>query len=146
MDAAFLRATASAVLYAHFVVVLFNVFWLVAVPLGAWLGWAFVRNFWWRAAHLISLSLVALQAALGSLCFLTVWQNDLLAAAGGPAPDVSTIERIVTRAVFWPLPMWMFVVLYIAVLIYAVALWWVVPPRSRRSRNRRSNFTTRSLR
>ena len=103
MNAAFLRAIAIAVLYVHFAVVLFNVFWLVAVPLGAWRGWAFVRSFGWRAAHLISLAVVALQAVAGSLCFLSIWQSDLLVAAGGPPEEGSVIERFVMRAVFWPL-------------------------------------------
>jgi Protein of Unknown function (DUF2784) len=128
MNAALFRTLAGTVLYAHFAVILFNVFWLVAVPLGAWRDWAFVRNFGWRAAHLISLAVVALQAAAGSLCFLTIWQNDLLIAAGGPPEKVSMIERLVMRAVFWPLPMWAFIVLYVVALVYAVALWWVVPP------------------
>jgi hypothetical protein len=129
MSAALLRTIASVVLYAHFTVILFNVFWLVAVPLGAWRGWTFVRSFGWRAAHLISLAVVALQAVAGSLCFLTIWQDDLLIAAGGPPENVSMIEHLVMRAVFWPLPMWAFIVLYVAALIYAVALWWVVPVR-----------------
>jgi hypothetical protein len=130
MNAALLRTLAGTVLYVHFAVILFNIFWLVAVPLGSWRGWVFVRNFGWRAAHLISLAVVALQAAVGSLCFLTIWQNDLLIAAGGPTEKISMIERLVMRAVFWPLPMWSFIVLYVAALIYAVVLWRVVPPRA----------------
>jgi hypothetical protein len=130
MNADLLRTLAGTVLYVHFAVILFNIFWLVAVPLGAWRGWAFVRNFGWRAAHLISLAVVALQATVGSLCFLTIWQNDLIIAAGGPTEKVSMIERLVMHAVFWPLPMWAFIVLYVGALICAVALWWVVPPRA----------------
>jgi hypothetical protein len=128
MNAALFRAAAAAVLYTHFAVVLFNVFWLFAMPLGAWRGWRFVRSFGWRAAHLVSLVIVALQAALGSLCFLTIWQNDLLSAAGGASAAPSLIERLVTRAIFWPLPMWAFVVLYLGALAYTIALWWLVPP------------------
>jgi len=128
MSPGFLRALASAVLYLHFVIVLFNIFWLVAVPLGAWQGWAFVRSFWWRAAHVASLAVVAVQTVAGALCFLTIWQSDLIRAAGGPAGDMSSIERLVSRAVFWPLPFWAFAVLYLAALAYAAALWWLVPP------------------
>ena len=128
-----LRALASAILYVHFAVVLFNLFWLAAVPIGAWRHWDFVRSFWWRAAHLASLAVVAFQVIAGSLCFLTVWQNDLLREAGG-TEDASIIERLVTRAVFWPLPIWAFAVLYVAALAYAVALWWLVPPRMLRRR------------
>ena len=119
---------ARAVLYLHFAVVLFNVFWLIAVPLGWACGWRFVRNYWWRGAHLAALFVVALQAALGRLCFLTIWQNELdaLAPAEGPAP---VLDRLVIKAVFWPLPMWVFVMLYLAALAWALALWRLVPPQ-----------------
>jgi len=129
MSAGLLRTAAAAVLYTHFAVVLFNVFWLVAVPLGAWRGWRFVRSLGWRTAHLVSLAVVALQALAGSLCFLTIWQNDLVSAAGGPSAAPSLLERLVTRAIFWPLPLWAFVVLYVGALAYAAALWWLAPPR-----------------
>ncbi len=129
MSPATYLALASAILYFHFGVILFNVFWLVAIPLGAARGWSFVRNVWWRIAHLASLLVVAAQASAGRLCFLTIWQNELVAAAGGPPKTVPYIEQLVTRAVYWPLPMWAFIVMYLAVLFYAVALWWLVPPR-----------------
>ena len=117
-----LRVAASAVLYLHFAVVAFNVFWIVAIPLGAWQGWAFIRSFWWRAAHLIVLAIVALQAVVGALCFLTIWQAALLRAAGGPTSETPLIERIITALVFWPLPLWAFVVLYVAAVVYAFAM------------------------
>ena len=131
MSPELLRATASAVLYLHFAVVVFNVFWIVAIPLGAWRGWNFVRSFWWRGAHVIVLGLVAIQAAVGALCFLTVWQSALLRAAGGAADEPSSIETIVTRLIFWPLPLWAFVVIYIAAFAYTLAMWWLVPPHRR---------------
>src|ERR1051326_3834 len=71
-------ALADFVLLLHFAVVLFNVFGIVAIPLGGWLGWRFVRVFWWRALHLATLAVVALQAAAGRLCFLTNWHAALL--------------------------------------------------------------------
>ena len=131
MSPELLRALASIVLYLHFAVVVFNVFWLVAIPMGAWLGWAFVRSFSWRVAHLAVLAVVALQAVVGALCFLTIWQVALIRAAGGPAGETSWLDRLVTRAIFWPLPMWAFVVLYVAAAAFAVAMWWLVPPRRR---------------
>jgi hypothetical protein len=132
MSPELLRAAASAVLYLHFAVVVFNVFWIVAIPLGAWRGWTFIRSYSWRVTHLIVLAIVALQAVVGALCFLTTWQNALLRAAGGPAEQPSPIETLVTRLVFWPLPLWAFVVLYVAAFAYAIAMWWLVPPHKRR--------------
>ena len=131
MSPELLRATASAMLYVHFAVVVFNVFWIVAIPLGAWRGWKFIRSFWWRGAHVIVLAAVALQAAVGALCFLTVWQNFLLRAAGSAPDEPSLIETIVTRLIFWPLPPWAFVVIYVAAFGYTLAMWWLVPPYRR---------------
>ncbi len=125
-----LSALANLVLAVHVLVILFNVFGLVAVPLGAWRGWRFVRVFWWRALHLASLALVALQAVFGQACFLTIWQSVLMRGAGETASDVPLIQRWVMHAIFWPLPGWVFVALYLAILAYTLALWRLVPPRS----------------
>jgi hypothetical protein len=112
------------VLALHLGVIAFNVAGLVAIPLGAWLDWRFVRIHWLRLLHLASLAAVALQAALGQACFLTIWQAEL---TGGRADPL--IMRWVNRLVFWPLPIWMFTALYLAVFIYVLALWRMVRPR-----------------
>ncbi len=116
---------AQAVLAIHLGVIAFNLFGLVAIPLGGWLGWRFVRGFWWRAAHLACLAVVALQAALGQACFLTLWQDALSGGASGRTP---MIMAAINRAIYWPLPIWVFAVMYLAVFAYALALWWWVPP------------------
>lgn len=125
-----LHAAALAVLYFHVIVVLFNVFWLAAVPLGGWLGWHFVRSFGWRIVHLAALVIVAAQAAAGRLCFLTILQNDLQAASGGAAPP-SLLTRLALDAIYWPLPGWAFAPLYMLALAFAGFLWFAVPPRRR---------------
>ena len=124
---------ASLVLAAHMGVIAFNVFGLIAIPVGGWLHWRWVRTFWWRALHVASLGVVALQAVLGRACFLTLWQSDLAATRSSPTP---LIMRWVDRIIFWPLPMWFFALLYLAVLAAVIALWRLVPPRRARGRNR----------
>ncbi|HXZ01371.1 MAG TPA: DUF2784 domain-containing protein [Stellaceae bacterium] len=120
---------ADAVLAVHVAVILFNLFGLVVIPLGGWRGWRFVRVFWWRALHAAILALVALQAVLQQVCFLTLWQGALLRRAGEAAADAPLIARVVNRLIFWPLPLWAFAVLYVAVCLYVLALWRLVPPR-----------------
>ena len=129
MSAAFYSALADAVLAFHLGVVLFNVFGLVAIPLGAWRGWAFVRIFWWRALHVAILALVAVQAILDQVCFLTAWQAALLHHAGESAAEAPLIACLVNRLLFWPLPLWAFAVLYVAVGAAVLFMWWRVPPR-----------------
>jgi hypothetical protein len=122
---------AGLVLWAHVCVILFNLFGLIAVPLGAWRGWAFVRVFWWRALHLAALAIVALQALLGRACFLTLWQDSLAQNAGESGSQAPLIQRWVSEVIFWPLPVWFFALVYMAVWIYALALWRLVPPHRR---------------
>jgi hypothetical protein len=124
MTVAFARELAGAVLALHIGVILFNIFGLIAVPLGAWRGWHFVRIAWWRWLHVGALAAVAVQALVGRACFLTLWQDALL-GRGGNQP---LIMRWVDRIIFWPLPLWFFVVLYVLVWCYAIALLWLVPP------------------
>jgi hypothetical protein len=118
---------AEAVLAVHLVVIAFNVFGLVAIPLGGWLGWRWVRVRWWRWLHLASMALVAVQAVAGQACILTILQARLSGSSGAPEP---LIMGFVNRLVFWPLPLWAFAVLYVVLLVYVLALMKLVPPRS----------------
>jgi uncharacterized protein DUF2784 len=116
---------AAAVLAAHLAIILFNLFGLVAVPIGGVCGWRFVHVRWWRVLHVASLAVVALQATLGRACFLTLWQAGL----EGGKPPAPLIMRWVERLIYWPLPLWVFSALYIAVFGYALLLLRLVPPR-----------------
>ena len=116
---------AEAVFAAHLAVILFNLGGLFAVPLGAALGWRFVRIRWWRLGHLALLALVAVQAALGRACILTLWQARL----EGSATAAPLLMRWVEGLVYWRLPLWVFAALYIVVFGYALALLRLVPPR-----------------
>lgn len=125
---------AETVLAAHLAIILFNLFGLVAVPLGAVCGWRFVHVPWWRVLHAALLAAVAGQAAAGRACILTVWQDDLAGHVAAPAP---LIAGWIDRMIYWPLPLWVFALLYVAIFVYAVALLWLVPPRRRRGPDRR---------
>jgi hypothetical protein len=117
---------ATSIFALHLVIIAFNVAGCILVPLGALLGWRWVREFWWRAAHLASLAIVALQALFGRPCFLTIWQAEL-ANTGRAQP---LIAAWIDRLIYLPLPLWVFAAAYLAVFAYVVALWvWVRPHR-----------------
>jgi len=116
---------ADTILAAHLAIILFNVFGLVAVPIGALRDWRFVRVRWWRILHILLLAAVAVQAVAGRACILTVWQAALAGSTARPAP---LIMSWVDRLIYWRLPIWAFAVLYVVVFGYALALLWLVPP------------------
>jgi hypothetical protein len=115
----------EAVLAVHFAIIAFNLIGLVAIPMGVWRGWSWVRAPLWRWAHVASLAVVALQAMAGRACFLTVWQD----ALSGQAEGEPLIMRLVNRLIFWPLPAWVFTAGYVAMFAYTLALLRLAPPR-----------------
>jgi hypothetical protein len=58
---------ADIVLIVHFAFVAFVVGGLALVWIGAVLGWAWVRNFWFRAAHLAAIAFRRRRSPAGSL-------------------------------------------------------------------------------
>jgi hypothetical protein len=124
---------AQLVLSLHLVVIAFNIAGLVAIPLGARLGWGWVRIRSWRVLHVASWVVVAVQAVAGRACFLTYWQDDL-AGAGGETP---LVMRWVNALIYWPLPMWAFTAIYLALFGYVLALWRRVRPSRHPSSARR---------
>ncbi len=117
--------TALSILLLHFAVIAFNVAGCVLVPIGAWRGWRWVRGFWFRSAHLLSLAVVALQALLGRACFLTIWQGDV----SGASHVQPLVAGWINRLIYWPLPLWVFAVAYVVVFVYVIVLWIWVRPR-----------------
>lgn len=115
---------AALILGFHVSIIAFNLFGLVAIPLGAWRGCAFVHAPLWRILHIASLGAVALQAAMGRACFLTLWQGAVEGQSGVGTP---LIMKWVNSMIFWPLPLWAFAVLYMCAFGYVIALLRLVP-------------------
>ncbi len=118
---------ALSILLVHVAIIAFNVAGCIVIPLGAWRGWRWVREFWWRLAHLLTLAVVAGQALIGRACFLTIWQGDL----AGATHVQPLIARWVNHLIYWPLPLWVFATAYVVVFVYVVVLWFGVRPRWR---------------
>ncbi|HVX04806.1 MAG TPA: DUF2784 domain-containing protein [Rhodanobacteraceae bacterium] len=124
-----------SILGLHLAIIAFNVAGCVLVPVGAWRGWRWVRAFWFRLAHLLSLAVVALQALLGRACFVTIWQGDV----SGNSHAQPLIADWINRLIYWPLPLSVFAAAYVVVFAYVIALWVCVRPRVpwRRDANQR---------
>lgn len=129
-------ALADAILVLHVGIVAFVVLGALAVPAGAWRGWRWVRGFGWRLAHVVLMGVIALQAWLGALCPLTVWEQALRRRAGEAAYGGSFIEHWLSRLIFFEAPWWSFVAAYTGFALFVLLLWRWVPPRRRGARPR----------
>jgi len=116
---------ADALLVLHFAIVVFIVGGLLLTWVGAALGWRWVRNPWFRYLHLAAIAFVALEALVGMICPLTLWEDAL---RGGARPD-SFIGRWVQRLLYYRAPEWVFTVLYAAWAAATLVTLRLVPPR-----------------
>ena len=115
---------ADIVLVVHFAFVLFVVGGVAAVWIGAAAGWRWVRNFWFRVAHLAAIAYVAGEALFGIWCPLTVWED----ALRGRHEEKSFIARWVHRVMFYDFPEWLFTIAYVLFALVVAASWWIVRP------------------
>lgn len=120
---------ADAILVLHVGIVLFVVLGAFVIPFGAWRGWRWVRGFRWRVTHVVLMGVIAVQAWLGALCPLTVWERALRRRAGEAVYETSFIEHWLSRLIFFEAPWWVFVAAYTVFAGFVLLLWWWVPPR-----------------
>lgn len=120
-----MKLAADALLVLHFAIVVFIGGGLVLVWIGAAARWAWIRNPWFRYAHLGAIVFVAGEAVLGFACPLTVWE-DLL--RGGVRPE-SFVGRWVYRVLYYRAPEWVFTTAYAAWAAATVITLIFVPPR-----------------
>jgi hypothetical protein len=118
---------ADVILVVHFLIVVFIVGGLVAVWIGAAAGWPWVRDPWFRYAHLGAIAFVAAEALLGVMCPLTVWEDML---RGGVKAE-SFIGRWVRYFLYYEAPEWVFTAAYVAWTAATLATLRLVPPRRR---------------
>ena len=106
---------ADLILVVHFCFVLFVVGGLLLIWLGAVQGLRWVRNFWFRIAHLAAILFVAGESVAGLICPLTAWED----ALRGGAVHSSFIQRWIGRLLYYDFPEWVFIAAY---LLFALAV------------------------
>ena len=122
-------AAADAILVIHVLFVVFVIIRLVLIFIGKFLSWTWVRNPWFRLAHLLGIAVVVLQSWLGVICPLTDWEMALRTKAGDSVYAVSFISHWLETLLYYQAPAWVFVVCYSAFGILVVVSWFWVRPR-----------------
>jgi hypothetical protein len=120
---------ADLVVAFHLAYVGFVVLGLAAVVVGGAAGWRWVRNAWFRAAHLGAIALVLAESLAGVACPLTTLENFLRVEAGQSGYAGAFIAYWLDRVIFYRAPRWVFIALYAAFTLAVALAFWLVPAR-----------------
>ena len=128
-------ALADLVLVVHAAFVAFVVVGLVLIWVGRFRGWAFVRNVWFRMAHLAAMAVVAAESLMGFVCPLTTWEDQLRLLAGGQQRYAdSFVQHWLHPLIFFNVGEGVFTAAYLAFFLAVVLSFWLIPPRWTRRR------------
>ena len=120
---------ADTLLVVHVFFVAFVVLGLIVILAGKALAWSWVRNPWFRTAHLAAISVVVLQSWLGAICPLTIWEMALRERAGAAAYPGAFVAHWLEQILYYSAPGWVFVVCYTLFGALVVVSWFWVRPR-----------------
>jgi hypothetical protein len=121
---------ADMVVALHVGYVSFVVLGQLAVLIGGWRRWAWVRNPWFRGLHLAAILIVATETVISLRCPLTSLENHLRELGGQEGMDVDFIGQKLRDLIFLDVPdtHWIFKVLYFGFAVLVLVTWVLVPP------------------
>jgi polyferredoxin len=123
------RLLADFVVAIHFAYVAFVLVGAILVLVGALRHWAWVRNFWFRAIHLLMIGVVVGESFCNVLCPLTDWEDQLRELAGETVASGTFIGRLAHWLLFYDIPHSTLVVSYYLFGLAVLLTWLLVPPR-----------------
>lgn len=125
---------ADLILVTHALFVAFVVLGLVAILIGKYRRWSWVRNLWLRLIHLLAIGVVIAESWLGLVCPLTEWENRLREATGGEVYSNPFIQHWLHEILFYDFDPWVFTVAYTAFGLLVLVAWLFVPPERKRNK------------
>ena len=121
---------ADLVLVVHVAFIAFVIVGLILTWIGWLRRWGWVRNLWFRLAHLAAIGVVAAQALFGIICPLTLWEDELRLLAGGEGRYAgSFIQHWLHQLIFFQAEGYVFTIAYVAFFLAVALSFWVIPPR-----------------
>ena len=128
----FYKITADVIVVLHAGFVLFVVVGLALILLGAARRWSWIRNFWFRIAHLACIAFVVAESWFGIECPLTTWEHQLRGLAGEKSYRGDFISHWVHETLFFEFSPWVFTVVYSLFGLAVLGTLLMFPPRFRR--------------
>jgi len=122
-------SVADAILVLHALLVVFNIGALPVIWVGYFRDWHWVRNRYFRLAHLFLIGVVAAESLFGIVCPLTTWEDALRAAGGKDAMHSGGfVAHWLHRLLFYDFPEWVFTMAYLAFFVLVSITFYVVRP------------------
>jgi hypothetical protein len=122
---------ADVIAIVHIGYVVFVVLGFILIVAGIVFHWNWVRNPWFRIAHLTAILAVAMEAMLGIHCPLTVLELRLRRHSLVPHERISFIGTFIHSILFYEAPQWLFTLVY-AIFAIIVALTFIMAPPKRK--------------
>ncbi len=116
---------ADTILVIHFAFVVFVVCGFMLILIGLLARWSWVHNRIFRIAHLAAVGFVVLQAWLGRLCPLTIWENELRRRAGQSGYTETFVEHWLRDILFYQAEPWVFTTIYTCFGALVVLVWFL---------------------
>jgi len=120
---------ADAVVILHAAYIGFVIFGLLAILVGVVFRWKWVRNFWFRAIHFLTILIVVVQALAGVMCPLTTLENHLREKGGSEVYTGSFVGHCLDELIFVEAPSWVLTICYCAFGALVLATLVLFPPR-----------------
>jgi len=130
MHASTYRTFADLLLITHVGFVAFVIVGLLLILCGGACGWRWIRNPWFRVAHLAGIAFVVVQAWFGVVCPLTIWEMHLREKAGDQTYEGTFIAHWLQKLLYYEAPPWVFIVCYTLFGLAVVVSWFKFRPRS----------------
>ena len=122
---------ADTILFIHFSFVVFVIFALILTVIGGCLKWSWIRNWWFRLAHLAGISFVVVQSWLGLICPLTTLEMWLRKQINEEQYGGSFIQYWLQSILYYQAPDWVFTFIYTIFGVLVIVSWIRFPPQKR---------------
>lgn len=120
---------ADAIVTFHLAIVSFVLFGLILIVVGLCRKWQWVRNFWFRLAHVITIGIVVFESLVDFECPFTTWENLLRAAAGQDVAQASFVGQLMNSLLFYDAPEYVFTICYCVFGALVLVTFLLAPPR-----------------
>jgi len=133
------RLAADLTVVCHMAYALFILVGQMAIILGAWRGWVWVRGRRFRLLHLAAILIVVVESLLGVVCPLTTLEKWLRTQAGQASYQGDFLARWIHDLLFVEASSVVLTGCYVAFGLGVALAMWFVPPELRSVRSELQN-------